>query len=252
MTPTADTGFHHEGASKRERAVQAVQHALEVPAAQLGRRRGRFLLTGLAMSAGCLASVIAASALHRGSPWTGLNAITAGLGLASRRPSDRFDPQRALVGLGAILVGSIVVAAMQDRLATGLGKGRFGRGALAGLGIWAVDRYALRGEMMPALERSMGRSARSRSTARSASLRHWSSAREDGAAPPRGARDDALGGARAQRRSPRRCCSTLRPANTAVSARSTRAPSARRTAPAASSRARSASDQPPSGPTART
>ena len=52
-------------------------------------------------------------------------------------------------------------------------------------------------------------------------------------------------------RSPRRCCTTARPAKTAVSARSTRAPSTT-ARPVRSSAARSASDHPPSGPTAST
>src|SRR4051794_40063027 len=65
--------------------------------------RGGVVTSALAMSAACLGTLLAASAVHSGSPWTGLNALPRGLPLISGRPSTGFDIRLAAIGLGTIV-----------------------------------------------------------------------------------------------------------------------------------------------------
>ncbi|MDB4939572.1 MAG: putative rane protein [Labilithrix sp.] len=118
--------------------------------------------SALAMSAACLGSVLVASARRRGSPWAGLNAVSRGLGfggrgLLGRRVSRRFDARLGAIGLGTIIGGSLVVAAIANRLTPSRGMGRIAGGILAAAGSYAMDRYLMKRPLLPALTRSLGR-----------------------------------------------------------------------------------------------
>jgi hypothetical protein len=114
------------------------------------------LTSGLAMSAACIGSLLVASALHRGAPWAGVNAVTSGLGLVGRRPPTSFDARLAAISFGSIVGGSLIVAALANKLTPARGFGRIGGGILAAAGSFAMDRFLMRRTLMPALKRSLG------------------------------------------------------------------------------------------------
>jgi hypothetical protein len=117
-----------------------------------GGGRGSVLPTVLGMSAACLGSVLVASAVHRGSPWAGLNALSSGIGLVGRRPPSRFVPRLAAIGVGTILGGSLVVGSIVSKL----GVGRVGSGVLASVASYGMDRLLMRRTLFPALTSSLG------------------------------------------------------------------------------------------------
>ena len=114
------------------------------------------LTSGLGMSAAGLAALVIGSTLHRRSPWSGINAITGGLGLVGRRSRRRFDTGLTAVSLATIVGGSLVVAAIANKLTPSRGIGRIGGGVLAALGSLAIDRFLMRRQLLPALTHSLG------------------------------------------------------------------------------------------------
>lgn len=120
-------------------------------------QRGKVLTPGLAMSAAGIASVLTASAIHHGSPWSGLNALSSGIGLVGTRPPKRFDPLLALASVAMFVAGSVAMVGIQQRLPRGIARNRLGTAVSIGLGCFGSDRFLLRRTLVPALLDSLGR-----------------------------------------------------------------------------------------------
>lgn len=133
--------------------------AIEEPAPvahEVVTRGAPLVLPTLAMSAACLATVMIASAMERGSPWAGINAVTAGIGLSGRRPPAHFDPVITLAGVGMVIGGSLVGTAIVNRAAPRIRGGRPARALLASLVSVGLDRVLVRNAIFPAFRSALG------------------------------------------------------------------------------------------------
>lgn len=102
---------------------------------------------------GCM---LLASALHRGAPWAGINAMTNALALGSRRPSGHFQGRRTLLGLG-ILCGGLALMSGMYEAALRLAPSR--RGILSGTAFaltgYGIDRL-LPAKLLASFRHGMG------------------------------------------------------------------------------------------------
>lgn len=136
--------------------LQGVLAPLRIPNVSLSN----ILVPALVMSGATLAAVTIAGAVKRGSPWAGINAMSAGLGLTARRPSRSFDPVLSLAGLGMAIGGSIVLAGLHGvvsrRIGGGRIGGRIGGGILTSLAAVAMDKLLMRDALFPAFKNALG------------------------------------------------------------------------------------------------
>lgn len=68
--------------------------------------------SALTMSIACGATMLVASQLRSGSPWAGLNAVAAAVGLGPRKAKKRFDTSTTLAAAGALTAGFLVLAGL--------------------------------------------------------------------------------------------------------------------------------------------
>jgi protease I len=117
----------------------------------------RGLLTGVALTAASGATMMTSSAIERGSPWAGLNAMASAVGLRRRRPRDDFDASVTPIGL-ALLTGGLLAwgLAYQGTLAGTRRRGGLVSGVLSGLGGYAFDQYVMPNWVIPNFRRKMG------------------------------------------------------------------------------------------------
>jgi hypothetical protein len=117
----------------------------------------RGLATGAALAAATTGTMMIASAVERGSPWAGINAMAGVVGLGGRRPRDRFDRAATSAGLG-ILVGGLVGWGLlyEGALTVAHRRSTLATGALSGLLAFAVDRLALPGQIVPRFRSTLG------------------------------------------------------------------------------------------------
>jgi ElaB/YqjD/DUF883 family membrane-anchored ribosome-binding protein len=132
--------------------TEEIRERIEEAAEVMKREAPRVLVPAMAMSGACIAAILGASALERGSPWAGINAVTAGIGLTGKRPPAKFDALRTLAGLGTIFGGTLAVAILHSRV----NGGRLARGLVASLGALALDRAVMRREIFPAFRKTLG------------------------------------------------------------------------------------------------
>jgi hypothetical protein len=117
----------------------------------------RSLVTGARMSIATGVTMLLASALHRGSPWAGFNAMTNAVGIGGRRPKARFDGARTLLGLGTLVGGSAVTAAMYEAALARMPRRRgLASGMLTALAGYAIDRFVLPSAVVPSFVRTLG------------------------------------------------------------------------------------------------
>lgn len=137
------SGRLHAGGASPLRAVDVALSGIVVPA--------------LAISGACLAVVSIAGAARRGSPWAGINAIAAGLGLTGARPARRFDPVVSLAGLGTAIGGSFVLAGLHHVVSRRIGVGRVAAGAImTSLAAVTLDKLFMRRAIFPAFANALG------------------------------------------------------------------------------------------------
>jgi hypothetical protein len=134
---------------------------LDVEGMNQGRLRSALrgvLAPALAMSGACIAALAIGARRHRGSAWAGINAIPTGMGYMTRRPPKRFDARLALLSLGSIVGGSLVMSLLQRTVTSRVrfANGRVGTAAIAGLGSWAMDRFLMRRSLLPAIKNTLG------------------------------------------------------------------------------------------------
>jgi hypothetical protein len=113
------------------------------------------LIPTLAITGACLAVVTAASAIKRGSPWAGINAIATGLGLSGVRPSREFDPVVSLAGLGTAVGGSLLLAGIHWAVSQRIGN-RIARGVITSLAAVTLDKLFMRNAIFPAFMNALG------------------------------------------------------------------------------------------------
>jgi protease I len=117
----------------------------------------RGLLTGVALTAASGATMMTSSAIERGSPWAGLNAMATAIGLRRRRVSDSFEAGVTPIGI-ALLTGGLLAwgLAYQGALAGTARRGGLVSGVLSGLGGYAFDELVLPRWVIPNFRRKMG------------------------------------------------------------------------------------------------
>lgn len=116
----------------------------------------RTLATTARMSVAASATMLFASAVHRGAPWAGINAMNRALD-GHARTAKSFAPERSLLGL-AILVGGLGVTCALYEAALARHPHRRGMlsGVLLALGGYAIDRFVLPKQLLRDFERTMG------------------------------------------------------------------------------------------------
>jgi hypothetical protein len=112
--------------------------------------------TGVRMSAATASTMMLASLVHRGSPWTGLNAMTNALGLGRRRPKAKFEGASTWLGLGVLVGGLFLTAAIYEAIARSPDRRGMLSGALVGMAGFAVDRFLLPDALVRSLRYSLG------------------------------------------------------------------------------------------------
>jgi protease I len=117
----------------------------------------RGLKTGLALAAAAGASMMISSAVERGSPWAGINAMVTASGVGRLRARDRFDSAATPVGL-LLLTGGLLALGVASEPALGAVRRRSPvlAGALSGLGAYAIDRFVLPDRVLRDFRRKMG------------------------------------------------------------------------------------------------
>lgn len=73
---------------------------------------GRSLGSALAMSIATGATMMLASKLRSGSPWSGLNTMSGALRLGPKKAKKRFDVRATMAGAGVLLAGFAVLAGL--------------------------------------------------------------------------------------------------------------------------------------------
>lgn len=99
----------------------------------------RGLVTGAALTAACGATMAISSFFQRGSPWAGLNAMAAAVGVRKGRHEDDYDADVTPAGLAVLAGGLLGYGIVYQRL---LGK-RARRRPIATGALWALGSYAL-------------------------------------------------------------------------------------------------------------
>lgn len=117
----------------------------------------RGLKTGVALTAASGATMMISSALERGSPWAGLNAMATAVGVRKRRFGARFDADVTPLGM-ALLTGGLLAwgIAYEGALGAVGRRSRLIAGALSGLGGYAFDKIVLPDWVVPNFRRAMG------------------------------------------------------------------------------------------------
>jgi hypothetical protein len=117
----------------------------------------RALNTAARTSIAASGTMLVASAVHRGAPWAGINAMTNAFGLGTRRPSAHFQGKHTLLGLGILCGGLALMSAVYE---VALGRAPRRRGMLSGrafaLAGYGIDRLLLPNRLLTSFERGMG------------------------------------------------------------------------------------------------
>jgi len=118
----------------------------------------RGLMTGVALTAASGTTMMISSAIERGSPWAGLNAMATALGVQKRRVSDRFTTDVTPYGMGALAGGLLIWGlAYQGALKLGGRRSPIVAGVLSALGGYAFDKLVLPDRVVPNFRRKMGK-----------------------------------------------------------------------------------------------
>lgn len=135
------------------------------PAAEQRPRQGapmreivaRGLRTGAAMTAATMCTMMAASALKRGSPWASMNAMATAVGVGGRRVGDRFDPVVTPAGIAALAGGLLVWGIGYEKALDAAGRRSDAlTGALSAFGGFLLDELVLPDRLMKNFRRKMG------------------------------------------------------------------------------------------------
>ncbi|WP_437585285.1 hypothetical protein [Sorangium sp. So ce1000] len=127
---------------------------------QASRRREivtRGLRTGAVLTAATMCTMMAASAIKRGSPWAAMNSMAVAVGLGGRRAKHRFDPIATPAGIAALAGGLLAWGIAYEKALDAAGR-RSGplTGALSALGGFVLDDLVLPDRLMKSLRDTMG------------------------------------------------------------------------------------------------
>ncbi len=116
----------------------------------------RALSTTVRMTAAAGVTMMVASAMHRGAPWAGINAMERAV-VPGRRTPKRFLSNRTLLGLAVLTVGLGATSAVYEAaLERAPRKRGMLSGALLAFGGYAIDRWLLPKQLLRDFERNLG------------------------------------------------------------------------------------------------
>ncbi|EYF05770.1 type 1 glutamine amidotransferase domain-containing protein [Chondromyces apiculatus] len=116
----------------------------------------RGLKAGAAMTAACGATMMVSSAIQRGTPWAGLNAMATAVGVRRRRFGKHFDADVSVPGLAVLTGGLLAWGIFYEGAVRPVARNRVAAGVLSGLGGYALDRWVLPDWVLPNFRKAMG------------------------------------------------------------------------------------------------